>query len=150
MSDWKSWNRHLDSPRHPLVQAVRRLLRSSRARREQGLVVVEGPRLVEEALRAGAGVRQLFVAEQPRGPATAQAAGGPLPGERLEQLLELARERGAELIRCGPRVMAAIADTEHPQGIVAVVHLPQPEGGLAGALARRWRRGLALLVDGVQ
>jgi TrmH family RNA methyltransferase len=43
----------LTSPKNPRIQQIRKLQSNARARRDNGLFVVEGVRLVEEAQSAG-------------------------------------------------------------------------------------------------
>jgi TrmH family RNA methyltransferase len=74
---------------------------------EDGLVGLEGPRLVEEALRSGLGVEALLVT-----PA----------GERhFERLRPLAGD-SLRVLRTSDRLFASAAGTETPHGIAALVH----------------------------
>ncbi len=90
-----------------------RSLRDSKARRQSGSFLIEGLRLVEEALRAG--VRPNIVLVDP---------------EHLERT-----DRGLELLRALPRgdwfpatasVIKSVATTVAPQGIVAAVPIVRP------------------------
>lgn len=115
------------------MQTTIRDLHRRRGRERRGLTLAEGVRLVEEALSAAIPLRGAAVSPAleatPRGKAlkAALAAAGVRPEEVTEPELE------------------RLADTEHPQGIVAVVELP------------RWSlrhmqagRGAILVLDAVQ
>ncbi len=96
----------LTSVRNPHIQRIRTLQRSSRARREAGLFVAEGIRLLEEALQAG-WVPEILLAEEelpPRGAA----------------LIDAWRSRGVTPLLGKPHVLAAAGDTKTTQGVVAV------------------------------
>jgi TrmH family RNA methyltransferase len=97
--------------------AARKLLRRS-ARRDQGLVLLEGPSAVSAALEAGL-VRELF--------ATSAAA------DRHESLLVLAAAAGVSCRLISDDSAGALSETVTPQGLVAVA--PLPTVSLAEALA---------------
>ncbi|MFL5617108.1 MAG: TrmH family RNA methyltransferase [Gemmatimonadaceae bacterium] len=88
-------------------------LRRRRARERQRLFVAEGVRAVEELLSSPLSVRGLLVAPQltdaPRGSA----------------LLDVARRRGVELTNVDAREFASAAETDSPQGVLAVAEIPQ-------------------------
>lgn len=88
------------------MKAVRALgRRSARLRAER--FVVDGPQGVREVLRfAPATVTDLYVDDD--------------AFERHQALVDLARNANIHLHRCSSAVMAALVDTQHPQGIVAV------------------------------
>lgn len=83
-------------------------LQRRRGRERRGLALAEGVRLVEEALAAGVPVRGAVVS--PALEATRR-------GEALERALVAA---GIKVEHVDDRALAALADTEHPQGVVAV------------------------------
>ncbi len=91
------------------VKLVRALQGQRKAREKEGRFVIEGARLVEEALKADAPVDFAFHT-------------GDLD-DRARAALGQLRKRGATLVEVSPEVMKACADTEHPQAILAV--LPQ-------------------------
>ncbi len=96
------------TPRSGRVRQARRLT-SRKQRRLQGRFLAEGPHAVREALHAGA-VLEVF--------GTAEAA------ERHGDLRALAAEGGARWTQAGDDVVAAVADTVTPQGVVAVCRVP--------------------------
>jgi TrmH family RNA methyltransferase len=91
-----------------LLTTIRDLARR-RGRERRRLALAEGIRLVEEALAAGIGVR---------GAAVSPALEGTPRGRALKLALA---GRGVRLVEVAPAELDALADTEHPQGIVAVV-----------------------------
>ncbi|MCY4112471.1 MAG: RNA methyltransferase [Chloroflexi bacterium] len=114
------------SARNPAVAHVRLLQRGS-TRRRAGHTVVEGPKLVAEALRAGVIVSVLCTAE----PSPAAAA-----------VADEAAAQGLSVRRCTDGIFDAVADTETPQGVLAVIATPDPPPVSGPALL--------LVVDGVQ
>jgi len=103
----------LTSPKNPRIQQIRKLQSSVRARRETGLFVVEGVRLVEEAQSAGWKPEELLYTED--------------VGERGQQTVDRFAVMGVESIAVSPHVMQVASDTQTPQGILAVLPLPQAE-----------------------
>lgn len=108
-----------------LLTTIRDLARR-RGRERRGLALAEGIRLVEEALAAGTPVRGAVIS-----PA--------LEGTPRGQALKLALwELGVRLVEVAPAELDALADTEHPQGVVAVVEprvwaladVPTPPGAV--------------------
>jgi RNA methyltransferase, TrmH family len=91
-----------------LLTTIRDLARR-RARERRGLALAEGIRLVEEALAAGAPVR---------GAAVSPALEGTPRGRALKTALV---GQGVRLVEVSAAELDALADTEHPQGLVAVV-----------------------------
>src|SRR6266568_1198806 len=76
---------------------------------ESGAVGVEGPRLVEEALRSASPVRAVLFSES-----------GERHHTRLAQYLDR-REVSIPILRTTDRLFEGIADTEQPQGVAALV-----------------------------
>ena len=97
-----------------------RKLHERGARREAGLFLVEGEHLLAEAARSGLRVVEAFV-----------EAGRPAP----------AGVAPARVHQVSARAMRQLAETESPQGLVAVVEIPQARSP-AGP-------GLQLLLDGL-
>jgi len=107
-------------------------LKDRKLRAREGLVLVEGIRAVTEALDAGMGVRFAVGAPRLRG------------AERGEGLLERLDASSIPVHWVDDGEVAALADTESPQGILVVVE--EPEADLA-QLAPGHR---LLILDGVQ
>ncbi len=116
-----------------LLSVVRDLQRR-RARKRRGLAVAEGVRLVEEALAAGLAFRG------------ALAAHTVLTTPRGAALLKDLADHAVTVDDISEAELAQLADTESPQGILAVVEPPRWE-----LVQIRPEPGLPVLVlDGVQ
>src|SRR5438552_219665 len=117
------------------LQSTIRDLQRRKARGRRGLALIEGVRLVEEALAAGLTFRGALVA-----PDLARTTRG------RELVVEL--ERHAVSVEEGSaRALAQVADTEAPQGIVAVV---EPRIWVPGDILIGGEHTAALVIDGVQ
>lgn len=115
-----------------------RAYRECLARGIPGLVPLEGFRLVEDALHAGAALKALYIAEE----AAASAAG--------RRLRELARERGANVIIVSDDVAKRMADTRNPQGVFATAAWAAPEGASVLAEAAKGKEpSFVVLLDGI-
>lgn len=90
-------------------QAVR-LMSSGRARREEGLFVLEGLRLCLDAVSSGAAVEAAFF--------TPQAA---LRHPEIERLAQAARRS----FETSPEVFARLTDTVTPQGVACICKIPE-------------------------
>ena len=103
----------LTSTKNPRIQHIRALQARARTRREYGQFVVEGVRLVEEALQVGWRPELLLYTADlsPRG---------------LE-LIDAFQESGSQVQPVSPAVMRAASDTQTPQGILAVLPIPTSE-----------------------
>ena len=101
------------------------------ARRREGIYLIEGARLVREALASQAAISEVLL--------TAEAAASPLGVE----IAGLAGDLGVDLTDISDKDCRRIADTKSPQGIVALVRRSGPDPDiLAGP-------GLYLALDGV-
>ena len=116
------------------LQSTIRDLQRRKARGRRGLALVEGVRLVEEALAAGVALRGALVA-----PDLARTARG------TALVAELGRH-AVPVEEVGARTLVKLADTETPQGILAVI---EPRKWTAHDLALR-PGTVALVIDGVQ
>ncbi len=87
-------------------------LRRRKARDRQGLFVAEGIRTVEELLRSPISVRGVLVAPH----------FGELP--RGHELLSAARSKGTQVLEVTEAEFASAADTESPQGVLAIGSVP--------------------------
>jgi len=97
--------------RNSLVSLIRDLHRR-RGRERRGLALAEGVRLVEEALAAGVPIKGVVTSPMLEGSARGRA------------LLDALHRAAAPVEEVDDAALAALADTEHPQGIVAVVTPP--------------------------
>lgn len=96
----------LTSTRSARVTEIRHL-HDRRHRAERGAFVVEGPQAVREALASG--VRELFVSEAAL--------------SRYGDIVDAAREQGARVVTATDDVLAAMGETQQPQGLLAVCPL---------------------------
>lgn len=90
---------------------IARALHRRKVRNEQRAFLIEGTRLVGDALDAGASPTLLFYDAEADEPT-------------LTALASAAAAREARVVPVSPTVMRAISDTETPQGIAAVVPFP--------------------------
>ena len=110
----------ITSRKNPLVQQVRKLLTSRKARVEAGLFVSDGTKLLQEAAQYCKGLDTVFLSDG----------------------VEARVPEGTRVIRVSKEVMEAISPMENPQGAVFLCRLPEetpfrPEKGM-------------LLLDGIQ
>jgi TrmH family RNA methyltransferase len=105
----------ITSVHNPRIQAVRKLQAQSRVRRKHGEFVIEGLRLAEEALNSNWQARLVLFTEQ--------------LDQRGQAVLAGFSARRVPTEQVSASVMAAISQTETPQGIVivlAIKPLPLP------------------------
>jgi len=105
----------ITSTHNPKIQWVRLLNSGSKQRREDGVFVVEGVRLVEEALQASWKTELVLH--------TAELE------QRGQAVVEALAERGVPVEQVSAQVMRAASDTQTPQGLLAVLEmrpLPPP------------------------
>ncbi len=116
-----------------LVKQVRNLQRR-KSRKRRGLAIAEGVRLVEEAIAARVSVLGVIhTPEFPRSP-------------RGEALIEALASHAVPVEELGAREFASLADTDTPQGVLAVVD--PPDWGLGDI--RPGPGHPVLVLDGVQ
>ncbi len=128
----------IDSPTNPTVKSLRALATGPRQRREAGLFLAEGVRVVWDALEAGH-VPQMCLYD-------AEALRKTERGRALARRLEaLSRSEKGRVFEATPRALAAAGDTQHPQGVVAAFPLPQWPAPKSGD-----RPALALVCDDIQ
>ncbi len=89
------------------VKLVRALQTQRKTREKERRFVVEGVRLIEEALQANADFDFAFYEET--------------KDERARKLIDDLTQRRVSLIQTSSKIMRACADTEHPQSVIAVV-----------------------------
>jgi len=119
----------ITSTKNPQIKHLRSLLTNRKDRRYERLFVIEGVRLVEEALAANA---EIALAVYSREQLTATERGAAL----LTQLGAL-----PQAYETAPDVLQTVSDTVTPQGIVAAVRWPEIEAPL---------RGVVLVLDALQ
>jgi TrmH family RNA methyltransferase len=107
----------ITSTRHPLVQTLRRLGEHPRPDPEHRMIL-DGPRLIEEALDAGITMESVLVAVRP-------AASGGAARARVEALEARLRAAGVRVYEGAPRVVQAAGRVVTSQGIVAVARRPR-------------------------
>ncbi len=112
----------ITSRQNPLFQKVRKLNASVAFRRQQGLFVCEGPKLLEEAVRWGGDIETVILAK----------------GERA------VCPAGPRMVETPGDVLVSLADTETPQGVVFTCTLPDT------ALPDRLEKGRYRVLEGVQ
>jgi RNA methyltransferase, TrmH family len=97
----------ITSTQNPRVKWIRSLQADSRTRREEGLFVIEGVRLSEEALAAGWQARLVLAASD--------------LGERAQAVVAGFAAQGAEVEIAVEHVLRAASATETPQGLLVVL-----------------------------
>ncbi|MBV9405146.1 MAG: RNA methyltransferase [Acidobacteriaceae bacterium] len=98
----------ITSAKNPLLQDVRHAAAAGRRTDDEGLIVIEGPHLIEEALRGCWSLERILVTPEARG--------------RYSDLL---RETGAEIVEVSARAFASMTATENSQQVVALVRARQ-------------------------
>jgi len=99
----------IQSSHNPKLQRVRALLGRRIDRQEQNSFVLEGVRLIDEAMRTGAVPGLLLFAE---------ASG------RVQALLDQANASGADIPQVDPSLLEAVSDTKTSQGLVGIFQIP--------------------------
>ncbi len=97
------------SPSNPRLRRLRRLVRDPRLRRQQQLMVVEGPRALSTVLGAGAELVELYVGVEGEETDSALLPDGLLADQRLPRVQRVARA-----------VLDSISDSDTPQGLLAL------------------------------
>jgi TrmH family RNA methyltransferase len=97
----------ITSVHNPKVQSVRKLQTQTKIRAQEKSFVIEGVRLVEEAVQAGWEATQVFFTDQ--------------LDERGRRLVEVYRQRGAAVEQVSEVVMSSVSQTETSQGLLAVI-----------------------------
>ena len=116
LAGFGTWNHALiTSTRNPKIQWVRAIQLQPKTRRDAGVFLVEGIRLLEEAYQHGWSPELVLFVEG--------------IGDRGLELVNRYRDRGIQVEQVAPHVLKAAAETESPQGVLAVlpiIELPFP------------------------
>ena len=112
----------ITSRQNPLFQTIRKLNSSASFRRQKGLFVGEGPKLLGEAVKWGAEIETVV-----------SVPGAALPELGVSQRVETPAD-----------VLRSLCDTETPQGVLFTCRLPDT------ALPDKLSPGRYLVLDGVQ
>lgn len=99
----------ITSPQNERVKTWVRLQRDGIERQQRGEFLVEGRKLVKTALESGKVRTFLYSSAIPRD----------------DELVRLAESHGTELVELSAAVFRKVADVKTPQGVAAVVELPQ-------------------------
>jgi TrmH family RNA methyltransferase len=97
----------ITSAQNSKIQLVRALIRRSKERRQESAFVIEGVRLVEEALSAGWRFRNVLYTSG--------------LSERGRAVLKVLTRSGVEVEETADHLLASSSDTETPQGLLAVI-----------------------------
>jgi len=105
--------RSIQSRSHPLIRRARALLRDPARRREEQAFVIEGPRLLADALAAGFQVE--LVLASPKS----------LQDPALATLLGRLRALETPVVTAGSAVLELAQDADAPRGLAAIARLPE-------------------------
>ena len=97
----------ITSTQNPKVKYVRTLQSQARSRMDENAIVVEGVRLMEEALAANWDAHLIFLTQD--------------LAERGLSLLDGFVDQGAQVLQVTPQVMRAASGTQSPQGLLGVL-----------------------------
>lgn len=111
----------ITSTKNPQIKHLRSLLTNRKDRRSERLFVIEGVRLVEEALQAQA---EIAIVVYNRDQLATTERGATL----IEQLSRF------PAYEVSPEVLQAVSDTVTPQGVVAAVRWPELESPMYGVV----------------
>jgi len=121
----------ISSSQNDRVKLVRMLQQQGKARRRHQRLVLEGVRLMADALATGAQPDFVLYVED------SDAAGAP-----SHDLLERLRAAQVPVLAVTPGLMTALSDTETPQGVLGVFplpELPEPVDPALVVVADGWR-----------
>ena len=106
----------ITSPQNPKLKLIRSLLARARARKKEGAFVVEGVRLLEDAVNVNWQIRFVLFDRNLSG--------------RGQKLVEKIGQRGIEVEEIDSALLKSLSDTQNSQGILAVLNyasLPMPD-----------------------
>src|SRR5215204_3278370 len=101
----------ITSSQNSKIKLVRALLGRAKERREAGIFVVEGVRLVEEAVNSNWGLQFALYDES--------------LSERGLKLVNKLEDKNVEVEKAESRLLQSLSETETPQGILAVLQFTQ-------------------------
>lgn len=101
--------REISSNQNPIVKGMR-ALRDGRARAEQGRLLVEGEKMIREAVSCGLTPFDTLVSAP--------------KGEKFAPFAAWLEEQGANVYLVPERLIEAVSDTKSPQGVVAAFSMP--------------------------
>ncbi|MHB1629797.1 MAG: TrmH family RNA methyltransferase [Bacilli bacterium] len=138
----------LTSSGNPRVKAWA-ALKERKYREQSGAYLVEGLRSVAVYVERGAPLQALLFDSM---------AGR---GEDIAELADICQERGVPVYELTASLIAQIADTKHPQGIIAIARIVTPDildvldrqvrpGAASGSVARPTCADVVLVADGVK
>lgn len=102
----------ITSPDNPKVKQARALM-EPKGRREQGRCLVEGVRLIEEAMRAG------------HSPALVFFTGQTQQNQRATELLRAVEKLNVPVEELSPSIFGTLSDTVASQGVIAILPIPR-------------------------
>ncbi len=120
--------KNITSRANPVYRGLRRLSASARERRDRGVCLLEGERLVRAGIEALGGVQTLVLT-----PEHAESAG-------TRSLID--RSGAGEVVLLDGKLFKELSSLSAPAGVMAVARIPAGPAGLPG--------GDLILVDGVQ
>jgi TrmH family RNA methyltransferase len=101
----------LTSLQNEKVKLARALQMEAKARRKEGKIVLEGARLIRDAIERG--LEPEFILYT--------------PNAAIENIISDVKNRSVSLVEVSDTVMRHVSDTQQPQGIVGVFPLPTPD-----------------------
>jgi TrmH family RNA methyltransferase len=101
----------ITSINNPRVKLLRRLQNHRGIREKEGVFIIEGTRLISEAISAQAPIRMAFHTDH--------------LDENGRGLIHNMQRLGAEIFAVSDEIMSACSDTVAPQGILAVLSIPE-------------------------
>lgn len=111
-----------------------RSLQQKKARDESGVFVAEGIHLAQEVQKAGLTVELAVVSNTAKN------------SESVDRIMGQLEKCGVPLLPVSDEILAYVAETQSPQGILLVVKTPAP----VDIVSRDFSRGLWLVLDEVQ
>ena len=103
----------ISSSENELIKKVKKL-KEKKYRDEEGLFVIEGAKIIEEAINEKADIQNIFVCEE-------------LTKSNSENLLEIVDNicKNNEVIEVTKKVFELLSDVKNPQGILATVKIQE-------------------------